>query len=75
MLARRIVRAISQPYLIDGHEIVIGTSIGYALSSATEADLDGLVSLADAALCGIKRNGGGVAAYRPETGAEMRLSA
>lgn len=76
MLARRIIRAIAQPYSIDGHEIVIGISVGYALSSATGSDLDRLIALADAALCGIKRKGGGVAAYRPEAGdAEMRLSA
>ena len=76
MLARRIARAIARPYSIDGHEIVIGTSVGYALSSATGTDLDGLVALADAALCGVKRNGGGIAAYRPEFGgAEIRLSA
>jgi diguanylate cyclase (GGDEF)-like protein len=76
MLARRIARAIGRPYSIDGHEIVIGTSIGYALSSATGADLDRLLAQADTALCGIKRTGGGVAPYRPEIGdVEMRLSA
>jgi diguanylate cyclase (GGDEF)-like protein len=44
MLARRIARAIAQPYGIDGHEIVIGTSIGYALSSTGGNDLDRLMA-------------------------------
>jgi diguanylate cyclase (GGDEF)-like protein len=76
MLARRIARAIIQPYAIDGHEIVIGTSIGYALSTTGGSDLDRLMTQADQALCAIKRSGGGIAPYRdtlPEQ--EMRLSA
>jgi diguanylate cyclase (GGDEF)-like protein len=76
MLARRIARAIIQPYAIDGHEIVIGTSIGYALSATGGNDLDRLMAQADQALCAIKRAGGGIAPYRetmPE--GEMRLSA
>ncbi|MES2044524.1 MAG: GGDEF domain-containing protein [Pseudomonadota bacterium] len=76
MLARRIARAIVQPYAIDGHEIVIGTSIGYALSTTGGNDLDRLMTQADQALCAIKRSGGGIAPYRdtlPEE--EMRLSA
>ncbi|MDB5710696.1 MAG: sensor diguanylate cyclase [Sphingomonas bacterium] len=76
MLARRIARAIIQPYAIEGHEIVIGTSIGYALSSTGGSDLDRLMTQADQALCAIKRVGGGIAPYRdalPED--EMRRSA
>jgi diguanylate cyclase (GGDEF)-like protein len=76
MLARRIARAIVQPYAIDGHEIVIGTSIGYALSTAGGSDLDRLMTQADQALCAVKRSGGGIAPYRdtlPKQ--EMRLSA
>ena len=32
ILASRIVREVGAPYDIDGHEIIIGTSIGIALS-------------------------------------------
>jgi diguanylate cyclase (GGDEF)-like protein len=76
MLARRIARAIIQPYMIEGHEIVIGTSIGYALSTTGGSDLDRLMTQADQALCAVKRLGGGIAPYRdtlPEE--EMRRSA
>lgn len=64
MLARRIARAIAQPYSIDGHDISIGTSIGYALSSTRAADLGHLMAQADEALCAVKRTGGGIAPYR-----------
>jgi len=68
MLARRMSRAIAQPYRIDGQEIVIGASIGYAVSAAGEADLDRLIAQADGALYEAKRRGrGGVA--DPTTGA------
>ena len=76
MLARRIARAIAQPYAIDGHEIVIGTSIGYALSANSGNDLDRLIAQADEALCAVKRTGGGIAAWRHiPVEEEMRLSA
>ena len=63
ILARRVVRAISQPYVIDAHEITIGTSLGYALSADCGNDLDRLISYADNALCKVKGRGGGIAAY------------
>ena len=76
MLARRIARAVAQPYAIDGHEIVIGTSIGYALAANGGNDLDRLIARADEALCAVKRSGGGIAAWRePPFEADMRLSA
>ena len=74
MLARRIARSIAQPYSIDGQEIVIGTSIGYALSSESGADLDGLIAHADEALCGVKRRSGGIAAYRPPPAVEIEVA-
>jgi diguanylate cyclase (GGDEF)-like protein len=76
MLARRIVRAIAQTYSIEGQEITIGTSVGYALSTEYGNNLDRLVTCADAALCQVKREGGGIASFRelrPE--AEQRLTA
>jgi diguanylate cyclase (GGDEF)-like protein len=76
LLARRLARAIALPYGIDGHDITIGTSIGYALSSDQGRDLDRLIACADEALCRTKRIGGGIAAYRPaEVKAEIRLTA
>ena len=32
LLAKRLLEAIGDPYLLDGHSVVIGASIGIALS-------------------------------------------
>lgn len=66
LFARRIVRAISEPYAVQGHELSIGTSIGYALYPEHGRDLDDLITCADTALIGVKGQGGGVALYRPD---------
>ncbi len=65
MLARRIAKALAQPYMLEGHQVIIGTSVGYVLSSECGDDLERLLSCADEALCQVKRDGGGVAEYRP----------
>jgi len=76
LLARRIARAIAQPYSIDGHDISIGTSIGYSEAAAAGADLDRLIAQADEALCGIKSKGGGIARFEPSVvEPDLRLSA
>jgi diguanylate cyclase (GGDEF)-like protein len=64
LLARRIVREIAEPYVIEGHEIVVGTSIGYVFASE-KGNLDNLTMCADQALYRAKRQGGGVACYNP----------
>ena len=76
MLARRIVRVIAEPFTVSGHVVRIGTSIGYALRNDEENDIDTLIALADQALCRVKQQGGGVAAYREEPPAvDYRLRA
>jgi diguanylate cyclase (GGDEF)-like protein len=50
ILARRIVKAISVPYLIDGNEIHIGTSVGIAISAEDGKTASDLIIAADAAL-------------------------
>jgi diguanylate cyclase len=72
MLARRIMREIARPFSIGDHDIAIGTSVGYALFPDHGRDLDSLVARADEALCAIKRQGGGVAAYAPVAAARGR---
>ena len=80
LLARRIRREIARPFSIEGHRIVIGASVGYAISPDHGSNMDVLLARADDALCRIKREGGGVAVYvtvakaceRPE---RRRLSA
>lgn len=57
MLARRIIRTISAPYLIDGRELRISVSIGIAMSPEFGTDLEDLIACADAALYRSKAGG------------------
>ncbi|HMK78379.1 MAG TPA: EAL domain-containing protein, partial [Xanthobacteraceae bacterium] len=56
VLARRIVDQVSAPYMIEGHRVVIGTSIGIARSSDS-ADIEELFQNADVALYRVKSGG------------------
>lgn len=58
-LARRLVDALSQPYELDGHQVVIGTSIGIALLPDDGIDADTLLKHADLALYRAKAAGRG----------------
>jgi diguanylate cyclase (GGDEF)-like protein len=58
-LARALVDAIGKPFLIDGHQIAIGSSIGIALASEVGADPDNLLKSADLALYRAKADGRG----------------
>ncbi|MEG3089771.1 GGDEF domain-containing protein [Sphingomonas sp. PB4P5] len=60
LFARRLARAITAPYMIEGQTIEIGVSLGYATSPPHEATLDALIAEADATLYHMKRSGGGV---------------
>lgn len=59
-LAGRLRRAIAEPFTIDGHEIRVATSVGYAVCHGATADLDRLLVLADQALYAAKNNDTGV---------------
>ncbi len=50
LLARRILDAIGEPYLLDGHSVVIGASIGIAMSPGDGDDSEKLLKSADMAL-------------------------
>jgi diguanylate cyclase (GGDEF)-like protein len=56
-LAQRVIDALSQPYEIDGHQIIIGASIGVAIAPPEGANVDELVSHADMALYRAKAEG------------------
>jgi len=49
-LGHRLIEAISAPYLVDGQEVVIGTSIGIASTQSGTASPDQLLRHADLAL-------------------------
>ncbi|MGH7155101.1 MAG: putative bifunctional diguanylate cyclase/phosphodiesterase [Acetobacteraceae bacterium] len=56
-LARRVIDAVSRPYEIDGHRIVIGASIGIALYPDHGREPDQLLKNADLALYAAKADG------------------
>lgn len=63
LAARRIAKALVQPYAIDGHTISIGVSLGFVVSQDCDDPLDTLVAKADNALYTVKRAGGGIAEH------------
>jgi diguanylate cyclase (GGDEF)-like protein len=72
-LAERIVKTLSQPYQIDGHQIVIGASVGIALAPRDGVDADLLLKNADMALYHAKAGGrGGWCFFEPEMDAKAQ---
>jgi diguanylate cyclase (GGDEF)-like protein len=57
ILANKLLERIAAPYEIDGHQIVIGTSIGIALAPADGTTADQLLKNADLALYRAKAEG------------------
>ena len=67
ILARDLIKAISQPYFIHGASIAIGGSIGVALALKPGDDAETLIRNADLALYAAKGDGRGVHRfYSPE---------
>jgi diguanylate cyclase (GGDEF)-like protein len=58
-LAEQIIELIAQPFDIDGHEIVVATSIGVAIAPEDGVDPDQLLKSADLALYRAKSDGRG----------------
>jgi diguanylate cyclase (GGDEF)-like protein len=59
-LARRLIGRVSEPYLLEGREVVVGVSIGVALSDTAEVVADDLLKKADISLYQAKQAGRGV---------------
>jgi diguanylate cyclase (GGDEF)-like protein len=57
LLARRIIRQLSEPYVIDGVDMRISVSIGIALAPEHGTDLERLMACADEALYRSKARG------------------
>src|SRR5579883_1458881 len=73
-LAERLLAAIQQPHHIDGHRILVGTSIGIAMAPDHGLSAEDLLKNADVALYRAKSEGR--SAYRffePEMDRELRL--
>jgi len=58
-LADRIIMALSEPYLIDGHRVVIGVSVGIALAPDDGVTSEAIIRNADLALYAAKDSGRG----------------
>jgi diguanylate cyclase len=72
LLAHRIVRALSAPFVIDGRDVRIGVTVGIALAPRDGLTLDRLAACADTALYQAKREGRGsivIAGKQPATSA------
>src|SRR4029077_15861926 len=50
LLARRLLEAIGDPYLLDGHSVVIGASVGIAMSPGDGEESEKLLKSSDMAL-------------------------
>ena len=51
----RLAAAVTQPFVIDGHQLHLGISIGRAVFPIDADDADGLLRCADAAMFSVKR--------------------
>lgn len=72
-LARRVIEAVSEPYEIDGHQVIIGASIGIAIGPTDGQDPDQLMRNADLALYRAKEDGRGACCFfEPEMDAQMQ---
>jgi diguanylate cyclase (GGDEF)-like protein len=73
-LAQRLIQIIGAPYLIDGHNIVVGASIGVTIAPADGLDVDQLLKNADLALYRAKSQGRGTFSFF-EQEMDIRLKA
>ena len=58
MLATRLTNAVGAPYQIDGHQVIVGASIGIAIAPRDGSEPDQLMKNADLALYRCKADGG-----------------
>jgi diguanylate cyclase (GGDEF)-like protein len=63
MLAKRLLEAIADPYLLDGHSVVIGASIGIAMAPGDGEESEKLLKSADMALSRAKQDARGGFAF------------
>jgi diguanylate cyclase (GGDEF)-like protein len=73
VLAKRLQATLCEPYQIEGHQIVIGISIGIALAPDHGASQIELLKNADLALYRAKSGRLGYQFYEPQMDSELRL--
>src|ERR1700727_301361 len=70
-MSRRVLEAIGDPYLLDGHSVVIGATIGIAMAPGDGDDSEKLLKNADMALSRAKTESRGTFSFL-ETGMDAR---
>jgi diguanylate cyclase (GGDEF)-like protein/PAS domain S-box-containing protein len=73
-LAGRLIEAVSAPYDIQGHQVIIGTSIGISIAPSDGSEPDQLLKNADMALYRAKADGRGACRFF-EPGMDARVQA
>jgi diguanylate cyclase (GGDEF)-like protein len=73
-LAARLIREISETYVVQGHQIVIGASVGIAVAPNDGTDSDRLLKNADLALYRAKEDGRGTYRFF-EAGMDAKMQA
>ncbi|MEA2796633.1 MAG: hypothetical protein QOI87_4013 [Bradyrhizobium sp.] len=63
LLGRRLLEVIGEPYLLDGHSVVIGASIGIAMAPGDGDESDKLLKSADMALSRAKNDSRGTFSF------------
>jgi diguanylate cyclase (GGDEF)-like protein/PAS domain S-box-containing protein len=63
LLSRRLLEAIGEPYLLDGHSVVIGASIGIAMAPGDGDESEKLLKNADMALSRAKNDSRGTFSF------------
>src|ERR1700704_3841261 len=71
LLSRRLLEAIGDPYLLDGHSVVIGASIGIAMAPGDGDESERLLKNADMALSRAKNDSRGTFSFF-ESGMDAR---
>jgi diguanylate cyclase (GGDEF)-like protein/PAS domain S-box-containing protein len=74
LLARKLLGAIGEPYLLDGNSVVIGASIGIAMAPGDGEDPERLLKHADMALSRAKNDSRGTFSFF-EAGMDARAQA
>ena len=72
-LAERVIETLSQPYELDGHQVVVGVSVGMAVAPNDGHEPNELLKNADLALYRAKADGRGTFRFfAPEMDAQMQ---
>lgn len=73
-LATRLINVVGAPYDLDGHQVIVGASVGIAIAPNDSDVPDALMKNADLALYRAKADGGGVYRFF-EVGMDARMRA